>query len=804
MKIELGKKGVSVMPIAQFILIVFMAMASQAAAYAGGIRDRNTEPAADIEMKQFLWEDPSPRPEWVDIVPQSATEFYFVGTSQPYDTAANARDNARENARNQVLSFYGQFIERRAIESGSMSGSTRDTLEVFVAREEEIRSYAEHVISQIGMDRYYTRVYLNSNNQEEYVVYVLSQISRQKAEEDIANFARNISQRYVAMVVQRSTLKATLEGYVTVLRALEQNTLHRVTAYYDASTGRVGLYGYVQARISELANSVFITSLQNRTVRKTDNLDTVVRVQSALIPDIGQFDFRVSITGMNINIPVQHYTIADNNSFPMTFFTTPLEPGRYTVQIVMLLDEVTGGIARNISSGFSFEVTPLTVVYRDMTEIEAGIKRAVDTLAAGLQNQTETRIGPFTLTETDIPTGLSLFLTERVTHHAISNIERRYRVIRDNIERESEQIASLAGFFTQRGEQVDITLELNTPDGVKGSQFFSISADVLAGLGIAIHPENINILPEEPFIEPQVNQRINIQAFFNSESRTFFHRDELGMTLMADRNCYFKVIHIDANNQMTMIYPNSADRNNFLRANMPRAIFETARAFLYEPYGAETIIVVASAEQFRDIEQNLVTPLMPATAASVRTAVRGRQGNESDGEAVYTITILQPHEKFEYRRPENMREMVETLRRDVLSQGGTFEGNEISGVYIVNGVRGSYRLPRDRPDIIQFAIYYTDNFTGGPLAGVQTRGRGFNFSFPRPANITHAVQTVQTSIVEKGGTFSGNEQQGNFHASGIAGQYRVTDLVNVTITEKPFMIPNSLIEREVRIFFGVR
>jgi hypothetical protein len=52
--------------------------------------------------------------------------------------------------------------------------------------------------------------------------------------------------------------------------------------------------------------------------------------------------------------------------------------------------------------------------------------------------------------------------------------------------------------------------------------------------------------------------------------------------------------------------------------------------------------------------------------------------------------------------------------------------------------------------------------------------------------------------------FNGNEQAGSFQASGIAGLYQIADLVNVTIVDKPFIVPNSLIEKEVKKFFGVR
>jgi hypothetical protein len=85
---------------------------------------------------------------------------------------------------------------------------------------------------------------------------------------------------------------------------------------------------------------------------------------------------------------------------------------------------------------------------------------------------------------------------------------------------------------------------------------------------------------------------------------------------------------------------------------------------------------------------------------------------------------------------------------------------------------------------------------------VRTRGANFNFSFEKPENITQTIQMVRNGIEGKGGKFTGNEQRGNFQANGIAGQYRVSEKVNVTITEKPFLIPNSLIEREIKNYFG--
>ncbi|MDR0497525.1 MAG: DUF4384 domain-containing protein, partial [Treponema sp.] len=343
---------------------------------------------------------------------------------------------------------------------------------------------------------------------------------------------------------------------------------------------------------------------------------------------------------------------------------------------------------------------------------------------------------------------------------------------------------------------VEVYLRLVIDGTIHGSQPFAVSMEELEQLGISILPDNF-ITTEE------TGQGIHIQAWFEKESRTYYHRDELKMTVMADKNCYFKIIHIDANSQMKMIYPNSYSTNNQLTVNTPRVIFENESVgyMLYEPYGTEVIQLVASTEQFKDIEQEYIIPRRTATSEIIRPEVVESRGGdlEATGEAKYIITVLKPHEEYEFKKPSNMTEAIEALRSDALRQGGVFEGNEQSGYYTMNGVRGSYRILA--PDTLQMAVYYPDNHTGGPDTGIWRRGSGFNFSFERPANISQAVQAVRSGIEDKGGTFTGNEQQGSFKASGIAGQYRVSEMVNVTITEKPFIVPNSLIEKEVRNYF---
>jgi len=809
MKTELGKNGVIKTSVALVVLFTCYSVISPARVYAKGTQEGGKEPLpAQAETKQekkiLLRSDPEVKPEWVHTVPQSATEFYFVGTSQLFNTPANARDNARENARIQVLEYYGQVIEKQAVSLSSVTGSARDTLAPYVVSEEAINRFAQNVISEVETRAYYTETYLNGDNKEEYVVYTLHRINRQKAESEIANFAKNISERYTAAFSQWKTLKAALEGYALVVKSLERNPLHRIMAYYETPAGRAGLYEYALVKIGELAGGLSVEAVPSRTIQETETLTTPVKLISSVMPATGLLDCQAVIYGVNgagnaggagsgagaITYP---FNSAGDN--PYNLQIRNIKPGTYNVTIEILLSGLTGGIAKNINGGFTFTVTPLNVVLNSNEAVEAGIKKAVDALAAGLQTSTDTVIGPFLMTGKNAPSELSLFLTEKITHYAKNNQGRKYRVV----ETGAENAAVLSGFFSKRNNRVDVTVELSTPKkDADGSQIFSLSLALLEQIPLAVEPENINkMIVLDDIVPVPAAETVNIEARFNSATRTYKHADELKLTVTADRDCYFKIIHIDAENNFNMIFPAKNDDNR-LRAKTSRTVFDTpaTRRVLCGPYGAETLVVVASPVQFPGIEQEYNLPWKPATEEALKKAVAG------SGEARYSITILKPHSEYEYEKPADMAEVWQGIRDEAKKQNGYFHGNAASGFYVINNVRGSYLVTG--AGTIQFASYTLDNYNGVPDRGTRTRGRPFNFSFAKPQNISQAVETVQTGIKNKGGVFTGNEQQGSFKASGIEGRYQVSETVDVTISEKPLVVPNSMIENEVKKFFGVR
>jgi len=498
-------------------------------------------------------------------------------------------------------------------------------------------------------------------------------------------------------------------------------------------------------------------------------------------------------------------------------------------------------------------LTAMSLMAQDLIGNE--VNKAVRGLANGLPRRLNVNIKEITLagtndTTTEFSVKMAIMIEHYATNHDMFNV---VKVTRNQRKTNEPATGVISGTYTITANMVEVYLRLNVDDNNISSQHFTIPIAELKDISllpagsntqeeavkkdqaIAIITGTINQTTKEDTGKqqpvnpartvpntPAVNntpQSINIQAWFDSQlgNRTFMHREPLELTIMADKDCYFKVIHIDVNNQMKMIFPNNDDRNNFLRANTPRIVFENTSYMFYGPYGAETLLIAASTERFENIEQEYNTPWVPATADAVRAATRGRRGGQvepknntgtqaEEGEIRFTINILNPHEEYRYGKPENMTEFVQSMRLDAEKQKGIFRNNDRSGsgYSIVNNVRVSYRIPSDAPDMIEFAYYNLNGISGGQNVRGQTRGTGFTFNFDKPGNITQTIQIVRSSIENKGGVFQGNEQQGNFKASGIEGQYRVSEKVNVTITDKPVLIPNSLIEREVKNYFGGR
>jgi hypothetical protein len=431
-------------------------------------------------------------------------------------------------------------------------------------------------------------------------------------------------------------------------------------------------------------------------------------------------------------------------------------------------------------------------------QINSIVQDAVNRLASGLNTPLQVSISPVTMAGTNAPSEVSRLLYNLISANAKSN--RNFQIIQPVPGVSAAQTGTISGTFTPKTDVLDVSLTASERGERRSSVQFSIPMADLQQLGISVEPENLSALPERERLfsglSLPVEQPVRIQAWFNSDSMTYLHREALDITVMADRDCYFKVIRIDVNNQEQVIFPWDGE-DNYLRANTAREVYVDT---LYGPYGVETILVVASINQFVNIRQDYLSSPRLATAASIRSAIAGSSA------ARYDIAILKPHGVFSMPLPSDINKFVQTIMADVDKQYGIFFGNVRSGYYTVDNFRTSYRVaPSDNPDSVEYAFYYEEVWAGS--LNMQTRGStNHSFSFNKPDDMNKAFNSLKSEITKNNGSLSGDISSGNFRAPAllffhVAGQYTVTDKVNVTITEKPPKIDNSFIEKEVIGFF---
>jgi hypothetical protein len=195
-----------------------------------------------------------------------------------------------------------------------------------------------------------------------------------------------------------------------------------------------------------------------------------------------------------------------------------------------------------------------------------------------------------------------------------------------------------------------------------------------------------------------------------------------------------------------------------------------------------------------------------AVSASRGISVQARAAPEAKERSTVNVrwsyTILQndkAKETVSYTKPDDITGFLDVIRRDITARGGVFTGDEKSGSFSEKSGRngslsGSYTVTKNQ---ITFVFEEQETQAGS------TRGLAdvFKFSFSKPADVSKALSQVKSEITKSKGNFSGDSSSGSFTAKGIAGNYTVADTVDVAIFQKPRIIPNSLIEKEVKNYF---
>lgn len=144
-------------------------------------------------------------------------------------------------------------------------------------------------------------------------------------------------------------------------------------------------------------------------------------------------------------------------------------------------------------------------------------------------------------------------------------------------------------------------------------------------------PSGLSIAP--PDVDQALQLRADLEEVLSSTDSGFVVRattnrgdgavfrdgEEMELSLYATQDAFVKVYHIDVHGNTQLIFPNRFHPENFIPAETYTQIPGPTDPFafqLHEPYGTEYIQILASTEQFEDIEADF-NPL--GTASTYRT-----------------------------------------------------------------------------------------------------------------------------------------------------------------------------------------
>jgi hypothetical protein len=376
----------------------------------------------------------------------------------------------------------------------------------------------------------------------------------------------------------------------------------------------------------------------------------------------------------------------------------------------------------------------------------------------------------------------------------------------------------ITGRYIETNGIVKVTLRLlAVPDIEKASTRFEVPAAELADLGIDwTTPQNIGTQEEAEEQYAAVTEleneltntaSLDFEARLNSDSGLYYDGDYMTVAVRAAQDCYMVIHHIDVNDVSQLIFPNRGDADNFLKKDETRTFFEgPTRLRLHEPFGQEHLFITVSTEQFDNLEAKMLDPV---PAPGFNDALRQTRGATVEMLPVskdlryftrglsFSIWPL-CRTDFEFADPAHaLQETAEELRKN----GGTFEGNDREGFFIVDGEKVDYRvqggiitlITRLPPEAVPRSVTRSLN---PPLQ--------IDLSMPS-SSIARQIAITGSKIRDTGGIFTGDENGGLFEVKNpveITGNYQAAhENVTVLITKYPALFA-GVIKSKIKEYFS--
>jgi hypothetical protein len=294
------------------------------------------------------------------------------------------------------------------------------------------------------------------------------------------------------------------------------------------------------------------------------------------------------------------------------------------------------------------------------------IERAVSVMAKAVNQRTLITVGRISYADTQTVTGLSAWIKNSI----IAGVQKQSGKFQVATDSESADFAVatrgltvetpvtntaiqavVMGTYSPLDNGAEVSIQLISTSGNKAvlaSDRFVISASELERRKLSLLPIRDNVIITKADFETKQQAVAPYSGGNNKWKFTvtpdvldgiYYNNDLMAMQIYSERDCYFRIIHIDVNGNTQVIYPTSANDNNFIRAGQIRRIPDNTRFRMGPPFGEEIILAAAYDRPFTSSQQS-----GPLSADSITRGLTvesdNRMAMSPSATAKFSYTIL--------------------------------------------------------------------------------------------------------------------------------------------------------------------
>jgi len=296
------------------------------------------------------------------------------------------------------------------------------------------------------------------------------------------------------------------------------------------------------------------------------------------------------------------------------------------------------------------------------------VERAVSSMAGAINQKTIIAVGRISYGDTQTVSNLSAWLKNSI----VANAQKRQDKFQVASDRESADFAIASrgitvvnpgavnsaiqavvlGTYSPLDKGAEVLIQLVSTSGnriVLASSKFLIPASELERRKLSLLPEKDSTTitkaefdAKQKAIDPYAGKNNKWAFTVTPEVLDGIYRDNdlMYMRIYSERDCYFRIIHVDVNGSTQVIYPVSPSDNNFIRGGQTRRLPDNTQYRMGPPYGEELILAAAYDRPFAPSQSGPFTLSAEAITRGLVVESDNRAAMSPSATAKFSYTIL--------------------------------------------------------------------------------------------------------------------------------------------------------------------